>query len=548
VAGGGRTLEYSVFDKPVRIEKDGQSTRFTYGIAHRRISRVDDNAVDGTKTRVYVGSVEFTDDGSSTYFRRQVAGIAEVKFFPATQKSEARYAVKDHLGSSHNLTDESGRIESATWLSFGAFGQRRAANWNAPLGLSSLAAINALSDRGFTGHEHVDSMGLVHMNGRVYDPKLGRFLQADPIVQAPRNTQSLNRYSYALNNPLSMTDPSGYFLKRLVKRWGRLVAAMVISAVLPGGQGILATVFNITGTYAQAAITGFIAGAITSGSLKGAVVGALTAVAVAGIVKAHSTAEAGDPMADPELLRPTRSTVEHLQGSNGDSSGLFRVFTKADGTLDTIQPVFPNDISSGDVVFTNGIKNSFSDAVKNATIHLHQKGLLGESYVLNFNPSEGFWADFLEASRDIVGAHSGWTHSGLAKDLAGLIDDVSSRGVVGLQLVGHSQGGAITASALRYAGKSGLNLSALSGGGVALHGAPVNAWMARERLGSRLGIGIESHHQFGDAVHVLGGLNLTNPLEIPISLLRAPSLFSGDPSLNPHSLPCGNSTSLVCVQ
>src|SRR5215469_18761141 len=50
----------------------------------------------------------------------------------------------------------------------------------------------------------------VHMNGRVYDPTIGRFLSVDPIFQFPTNTQSLNPYSYVLNNPLSMTDPSGY--------------------------------------------------------------------------------------------------------------------------------------------------------------------------------------------------------------------------------------------------------------------------------------------------------------------------------------------------
>jgi len=48
------------------------------------------------------------------------------------------------------------------------------------------------------------------MNGRVYDPALGRFLSVDPVYQAPTNMQSLNPYSYVLNNPLSLTDPSGY--------------------------------------------------------------------------------------------------------------------------------------------------------------------------------------------------------------------------------------------------------------------------------------------------------------------------------------------------
>ncbi|EJI86724.1 Rhs family protein [Alishewanella aestuarii B11] len=53
------------------------------------------------------------------------------------------------------------------------------------------------------------------MGGRVYDPILGRFLQADPFVQQPNNTPNLNRYSYVLNNPLNATDPSGYFFQML---------------------------------------------------------------------------------------------------------------------------------------------------------------------------------------------------------------------------------------------------------------------------------------------------------------------------------------------
>ena len=53
------------------------------------------------------------------------------------------------------------------------------------------------------------------MNGRIYDPTLGRSLQADPHIQAPKNSQSYNRYSYVLTPPLSYTDPSGYFFKAL---------------------------------------------------------------------------------------------------------------------------------------------------------------------------------------------------------------------------------------------------------------------------------------------------------------------------------------------
>ncbi len=36
--------------------------------------------------------------------------------------------------------------------------------------------------RGYTGHEHLQSVGLIHMNGRLYDPVLHRFLMPDNYV------------------------------------------------------------------------------------------------------------------------------------------------------------------------------------------------------------------------------------------------------------------------------------------------------------------------------------------------------------------------------
>jgi len=67
-------------------------------------------------------------------------------------------------------------------------------------------------DRGYTGHEHLKWFGLINMNGRMYDAAICRFLSPDPYVQMPDYSQNFNRYSYALNNPLIYSDPSGEFL------------------------------------------------------------------------------------------------------------------------------------------------------------------------------------------------------------------------------------------------------------------------------------------------------------------------------------------------
>ena len=63
--------------------------------------------------------------------------------------------------------------------------------------------------RGYCGHEMLNDYQIINMNGRLYDPVLGRFLSPDNYVQTPDFSQNYNRYSYCLNNPLKYTDPSG---------------------------------------------------------------------------------------------------------------------------------------------------------------------------------------------------------------------------------------------------------------------------------------------------------------------------------------------------
>ena len=138
--------------------------------------------------------------------------------------------------------------------------------------MNSLTLVSAYSDRGFTDHEHLEDFGLIHMNGRIYDPLLGRFLSADPNIQSPKNTQSLNRFSYVMNNPLSATDPTGYIS---LSKWLPTLFQIAM-AVASGGAT----------WYIQAAFMGATAYAMTgdpkAGLIAAATAGMFSAVGWAG--------------------------------------------------------------------------------------------------------------------------------------------------------------------------------------------------------------------------------------------------------------------------
>ena len=108
------------------------------------------------------------------------------------------YYHKDHLGSSTVMTDSSG-VGTYGTSAYEPFGSMRSTT-----GQSG-------SSYKFTDQELDSESGLYNYNARLYDPEIGRFISADPIVPDPFNPQSLNRYSYVLNNPLIYTDPSGYW-------------------------------------------------------------------------------------------------------------------------------------------------------------------------------------------------------------------------------------------------------------------------------------------------------------------------------------------------
>jgi hypothetical protein len=123
------------------------------------------------------------------------------------------------------------------------------------------------------------------MNGRVYDPLLGRFGTPDPMTESPYSTQGWNRYSYVGNSPVNFTDPSGYcfmgcFWKPIFKAIGNFLQKSWQSLVQLGATTLLCAG---AGPFAPlcAGVVAFAVTGITSGDLGLAMRAGITAFATA---------------------------------------------------------------------------------------------------------------------------------------------------------------------------------------------------------------------------------------------------------------------------
>ena len=216
ISGGGRTTtSYNSSDKPIFIKTEkNHRVSYYYGLGGSRFKRVDTSSDSKVKETLYIGNVEFiSEEGKLTKVLRHMEGVALETYLPATGNRSLEFLHRDHLGSVALITDINGNAVKK--FSYDPWGQRRDETSYLQVGFPAVdSALGfAVTDfrRGYTGHEHIDEAGLIHMGGRVYDPRLGRFLSADPFVKTTENLQSFNRYTYVSNNPLNATDPSGYF-------------------------------------------------------------------------------------------------------------------------------------------------------------------------------------------------------------------------------------------------------------------------------------------------------------------------------------------------
>jgi RHS repeat-associated protein len=290
-AGGilKREISYTSFDAARVIRSNSPRsfvTRFNYGAARQRLRRYDfagSVTTESSQGKVthYAGDAEVTTkpDGS-TEVRRYISGMMQVQQIPATGVVQLRreYLMTDALGSTHRVVSEQAAIIPDGKQAFATFGERANDDDRSTLSEVAQANYNAALPRGYTGHQQADEVGVIHMNGRIYDPRLGRFLQADPLMEDIFDPQAINAYSYVRNNPMNATDPTGYWRDK-EKNIFRQVAAIAIT--IATGINVQALILEKAATatiMTHLAVGGALSGGISSGTLKGALIGALSAM------------------------------------------------------------------------------------------------------------------------------------------------------------------------------------------------------------------------------------------------------------------------------
>lgn len=212
-AGNSHNISWTSDNLPATIAgPSGYSSQFFYTPDRSRYKQ-QANYGGTSETALYIGGLmEKVTLGATTSWKHYIgggAGPVAVYTRKSSGVNEIHYLTQDHLGSVSAVTDAAGAVEVR--LSYGAYGQRR--NATAGSGNPSSGEWSGITNttrRGYTFHEMLDNLDLIHMNGRVYDPRVGRFLSADPYVDGVLDTQGWNRYAYVKNNPLSALDPSGF--------------------------------------------------------------------------------------------------------------------------------------------------------------------------------------------------------------------------------------------------------------------------------------------------------------------------------------------------
>jgi tripartite motif-containing protein 71 len=280
MTNNGNTQFYSYGAKPDAVTQVG-STSYAYDANGNMTTRgaqtiswnVDNQpaTISGGTSFVYDGNgnrVEETTGGQTTvyinqYYQKNITtGVVTTYYYLGSQLvaqntgSTLRYVSQDNLGSTSTMSTSTGTLDSS--VSYYPFGSVQNGSVN--------------SVKQFTG-QILDSTGLYYYNARYYDPTIGRFISPDTILQNYYDPQTLNRYSYCQNNPLTFNDPTGHFVEFIIGAiiglaayTASVAAANIAKAQSTGGLGNTMAHHLFDNFSPKTAILATAMGALTAGA------------------------------------------------------------------------------------------------------------------------------------------------------------------------------------------------------------------------------------------------------------------------------------------
>ncbi|MCX8532158.1 RHS repeat-associated core domain-containing protein [Chryseobacterium luquanense] len=268
---GFATITYNAFKSPNTIVLAGKDNlSFEYNLLESRYSMKSsvtgqekfyssDFAVEITKNNngtTQIITYVTGDPYNANYIKKEVLNSGSLA------EKENFFLHRDNLGSILAITKTNGLIEEKRF--FDAWGNLKGlvqSNGQTLTNVEQLRHIHLFLDRGFTGHEHLQTVGLINMNARIYDPILRKFLSPDNLVSDPYNTQSYDRFGYVYNNPLLYIDIDG---NEPISFTAALIIAVAVAVTT---KMIMNSIQGVPVWYGlgKAATTGAVMGAVSFG-------------------------------------------------------------------------------------------------------------------------------------------------------------------------------------------------------------------------------------------------------------------------------------------
>jgi RHS repeat-associated protein len=205
-----QTDTYTPYDKVETLSENGKSVSFAYHTNEQRGKATYYSGPSLIKTRYYAENYEKTvtigsPDKSICYVMAEGVPVAML-INNGGGPTIIKYLGTDHLGSIVKVLNSTGGLDEDR--SYDAWGRmRNPYDWT--YNLTTVASYPYQYDRGYTAQELLGDFNVLNLNGRLYDPMIGRMFSVDPYITIPSDPQTYNSYSYANNNPLKYTDKGG---------------------------------------------------------------------------------------------------------------------------------------------------------------------------------------------------------------------------------------------------------------------------------------------------------------------------------------------------